>query len=150
MQDHRDRLRKNRKGVMGLPIKLMVTMMIIAISLPALTGIMDDSERDMADAEMGQEVERFMNAAILAHRSGDGSSRTVTITLPAGCELCVGGEGSDAFCVRSVYNGEMVSKNYFETPVLKISEQMVFSGNVTLKLTSNDSDDIPEIEVTVL
>ena len=150
MQDHRDRLRKNRKGVMGLPIKLMVTMMIIAISLPALTGIMDDSERDMADAEMGQEAERFMNAAVLAHRSGDGSSRTVSISLPAGCELCIGGEGSDAFCVRSVYNGEMVSKNYFETPVLKISEQMVFTGNVTLKLTSVDSDEIPEIEVTVL
>lgn len=150
MQDHRDRLRKNRKGVMGLPIKLMVTMTIIAISLPALTGIMDDSERGMADAEMGQEVERFMNAAVLAHRSGDGSSRTVSISLPAGCELCVGGEGSDAFCVRSMYNGEIVSKNYFETPVLKISEQMTFSGKVTLKLTSVDCGDIPEIEVTVL
>ena len=150
MQDHGHRLRRNKKGVMSLPIKLMVTMTIIAISLPALTGIMGDSERDMADAEMGQEVERFMNAAILAHRSGDGSSRTVTITLPAGCELCVGGEGSDAFCVRSVYNGEIVSKRYFETPVLKISEEMVFTGNATLKLTSIDVGDIPEIEVAVL
>ena len=150
MQDHRDRLRKNKKGVMSLPIKLMVTMMIIAISLPALTGIMDDSERGMADAEMGQETERFMNAAVLAHRSGDGSSRTVSISLPAGCELCVGGEGSDAFSVRSVYNGEIVSKNYFETPVLKISEEMTFTGNVTLKLTSVDSGDVPEIEVTIL
>jgi len=150
MQDHRDRLRKNKKGVMSLPIKLMVTMMIIAVSLPALTGIMDDSERGMADAEMGQEAERFMNAAVLAHRSGDGSTRTVSISLPAGCELCVGGEGSDAFCVRSVYNGEIVSKDYFETPVLKINEQMTFSGNVTMKLTSVDSEDVPEIEVTVL
>jgi hypothetical protein len=150
MQDHRDRLKKNKKGVMGLPIKLMVTMTIIAISLPALTGIMDDSERGMADAEMGQEAERFMNAAVLAHRSGDGSSRTVSISLPAGCELCVGGEGSDAFCVRSMYNGEIVSKNYFEMPVLKISEQMTFSGKVTLKLTSVDCGNIPEIEVTVL
>lgn len=150
MQDHRDRLRKNKKGVMSLPIKLMVTMMIIAVSLPALTGIMDDSERGMADAEMGQEAERFMNAAVLAHRSGDGSSRTVSISLPAGCELCIGGEGSDAFCVRSIYNGEIVSKDYFETPVLKISEQMTFTGSMTLKLTSVDSGDIPEIEVTVL
>ena len=150
MQDHRDRLRKNRKGVMGLPIKLMVTMTIIAISLPALTGIMDDSERGMADAEMGQEAERFMNAAVLAHRSGDGSTRTVSISLPAGCELWVGGEGSNAFSVRSVYNGEIVSKDYFETPVLKINEQMTFSGNVTLKLTSVDSGDVPEIEVTIL
>ena len=150
MQDHRGRLRKDRRGIMSLPIKLMVTALVITISLPLLTNVMGDSERSMADAEMDQEVTKFMKAAELAHRSGDGSSRTVSISLPAGCEMCVGGDGSDAFCVRSVYNGEIVSKHYFETPVLKITEQMIFTGKVTLKLTSNEAGDIPEIEVTVL
>ena len=150
MQDHRHRLNKDRKGVMSLPIKLMVTMLIITISLPILTDVMDDSQRDMADAEMGQEAERFMNAATLAHRSGEGSSRIVTIDLPAGCELSVGGPESDAYCVRSIYNGEMVSRNYFETPALRITEEMVFTGRVTMKLTSVYTDGIPGVEVTVL
>ena len=150
MQDHRDRLRKDRRGIMSLPIKLMVTALVITISLPLIANVMDDSERGMADAEMEQEIGKFMKAAELAHRSGNGSSRTVSIDLPAGCEMCVGGDGSDAFCVRSVYNGEIVSKHYFETPVLKITEQMIFTGKVTLKLTSNEAGDIPEIEVTVL
>lgn len=135
---------------MSLPIKLMVTALVITISLPLITNVMADSERGMADAEMEQEVGKFMKAAELAHRSGNGSSRTVSLSLPAGCEICVGGEVSDAFCVRSVYNGETVSKHYFETPVLKITEQMIFTGKVTLKLTSNETGDIPEIEVTVL
>ena len=150
MQDHRHRLSKDRKGVMSLPIKLMVTMLIITISLPLLTNVMDDSERNMADAEMEQEVGRFMNAAILAHRSGNGSSRTVSIDLPAGCELSVGGEGSDGFCVRSVYDGEVISRNYFETPAIRISEEMTFAGRMTLKLTSDESGDIPGIRVTIL
>ena len=150
MQDHRDRLRKDRRGIMSLPIKLMVTALVITISLPLLTNVIDDSERDMATAEMDQEVVKFMKTAELAHRSGNGSSRMVSISLPAGCEICVGGEGNDALCVRSVYNGEIVSKHYFETPVLKITEQMIFTGKVTLKLTSNEAGDIPEIEVTVL
>lgn len=135
---------------MSLPIKLMVTALVITISLPLLTNVMDDSERDMASTEMDQEVAKFMKAAELAHRSGDGSSRTVSINIPAGCEICVGGEGSDAFCVRSVYDGEIVSKHYFETPALKITEQMRFTGKVTMKLTSNETGDVPEIEVTVL
>ncbi len=150
MQDHRDRLRKDSRGIMSLPIKLMVTALVITISLPLLTNVMDDSERDMASTEMDQEVAKFMKAAELAHRSGNGSSRTVSISLPAGCEMCVGGNGSDMFCVRSVYNGETVSKHYFETPALKIAEQMTFTGKVTLKLTSNETGDVPEIEVTVI
>ena len=56
MQDHRGRLRKDRRGIMSLPIKLMVTALVITISLPLIANVMDDSERGMADAEMEQEV----------------------------------------------------------------------------------------------
>ena len=150
MQDHRGSLRGNRKGIMSLPVKLMVTMLIITISLPLLSDVTQDSERDMASAEMEQEAMRFMNSAELALRSGNGSSRTVTLSLPAGCELVVGGEGSDAFCVRAVYNGDTVSRYYFDNPVLRISEEMTFTGKIVLMLTSDETGDIPEIEVTVL
>ena len=150
MQDHRGRLRGNRKGIMSLPIKLMVTMLIIAISLPLLSDVIQDSERDMASAEMEQEAIRFMNSAELALRSGNGSSRVITIDLPAGCELNVGGEGSDAFCVRTVYNGDIVSRYYFDNPVLRITEEMTFTGKMVLKLTSDETGDIPGMEVTIL
>ena len=135
---------------MSLPIKLMVTMVIIALSIPMLTSALESNQQDMAGAEMNQEAERFRNAANLAHFSGNGCSRTVELNLPAGCEMCVGGENSDAFSIRMIYNGNLISTLYFESPVLKISQEMTFTGNMTLKLTSVEGNNIPGIEVTVL
>lgn len=150
MQDHRHRLKKDRGGIMSLPVKLMITMVIIALSVPMLTAALDSSQEDMAGTEMAQEVQKFKNAANLAHFSGNGCSRTVEINLPAGCELSVGGEGSDAYSIRTVYNGNLVSTEYFESPVLKICNVMTFTGHMILKLTSVEGNTIPEIEVTVL
>ena len=150
MQDHRHRLNKDRRGVMSLPVKLMITMVVIAVSIPMLTAALDSNQEDMAGAEMIQETEKFKNAANLAHFSGNGCSRTVEIDLPAGCEMSVGGTGSDAYSIRMVYNGDLVSTEYFESPVLKISQEMTFTGHMTLKLTSVEGNKVPEIEVTVL
>ena len=135
---------------MGLPVKLLLVMAIIAVTLPIVTGAMEDSNNDMAEAEMHHESLKFKNAAALAHFSGNGCSRTVDIELPAGCELLVGGSGEDAYCIRSVYNGEIVSRDYFEQPVIRITQEMNIVGNVSLKLTSIETGDVPEIRVALL
>ena len=150
MQDHRNRLNRNRKGIMSLPIKLMVIMIVVSISLPILTNALEDSQESMAGAEMEKESEKFRNAAVLAHYSGNGCSRTVELELPSGCEMSVGGEGGDAYSIRMVYNDSLVSTDYFEKPVLKISDEVTFSGHMRLKLTSIDVGGVPEIEVAVL
>ena len=128
----------------------MVTMVIIALSIPMLTSALESNQQDMTGAEMNQEAERFRNAANLAHFSGNGCSRTVELNLPAGCEMCVGGEGSDGFSIRMIYNGNLISTLYFESPVLKINHEITFTGHMILKLTSVEGNKIPEIEVTVL
>ena len=150
MQDHRHRLNRDRGGIMSLPVKLMITMVIIALSVPMLTSALDSSQEDMAGAEMSHEVQKFKNAANLVHFSGNGCSRTVEIDLPAGCEMSVGGKGSDAYSIRTAYNGELISTEYFESPVLKICNEMTFTGHMILKLTSVEGDTVPEIEVSVL
>ena len=99
---------------------------------------------------MEHECIKFKNAANLAHYSGNGCSRTVEIDLPAGCEMYVGGDGGDAYSIRMFYNGSLVSTDYFENPVLKISDEMTFTGRMMLKLTSVETGNVPEIEVTVL
>ncbi len=140
MQDHRHRLNRDERGIMSLPIKLMITMVIIALSIPMLTDALDHNQEDVAAAEMTQEADKIKNAACLAHFSGTGCSRTVEISLPAGCEMCVGGEGSNAYSIRMVYNGNLVSTEYFESPVLKINQEITLTGHMTLKLTSNGGD----------
>lgn len=150
MQDHRHRLNRDRGGIMSLPVKLIITMVIITLSIPMLTSALDSNQEEMAGAEMMQEAQRFKNAACLAHFSGNGCSRTVEIDLPSGCEMHVGGEGSDAYSIRMLYNGDLIATEYFESPVLKIRDEMVFTGHMTLMLTSDETDMVPGIEVTVL
>ena len=135
---------------MSLPIKLLLIMTVIAVALPIVTGVMGDSQGNMAEAEMHHESVKFKNAASLVHFSGNGCSRTVEIELPAGCELMIGGSGEDAYCIRSVYNGEVIAREYFEQPAFRINEQMIITGKVSLKLTSFEDGNIPEIRVTVL
>ena len=48
MQDHRHLLNKDRRGVMSLPVKLMITMVVIAVSIPMLTAALDSNQEDMA------------------------------------------------------------------------------------------------------
>ena len=150
MQDHRDRLRRDRKGIMSLPVKLAVVMMVITITIPVLSNALDNSREDMMNAEMQQEVDRLKNTASLVHYSGNGSSRTVEIDLPAGCEIAVGGEGGDAYSIRSSYNGRVVSTDHFERPVLRIADETVITGRVMLKLTSVETGGVSEIKVDVL
>ena len=150
MQDHRHRLNRDRKGVMDLPIKLMVIMIVITVSVPLLTDALDDNQEKLAYAEMQQEVSKIMNAAVLAHYSGNGSARTVEVELPAGCEISIGGEGSDAYSMRSMYNGKVVSTDYFERPVIKVENNIVVAGHVTLMLRNIDCGNVSGMEVTVI
>lgn len=150
MQDHRYQMRRDRRGVMSLPIRLMVVMIVVSVSLPILMNALDDSQESMAGAEMEKESEKFKNAAVLAHYSGNGCSRTVELELPSGCEMSVGGEGGDAYSIRMFYNGDLVSVDYFDKPTLKIDEELSFSGHLKLKLTSVDTGGVPGMTVTVL
>ena len=150
MQDHRDRLRRDRKGIMSLPVKLAVVMMVITITIPILSNALENSQEDMMGAEMQQEVDRLKNTASLAHYSGNGSSRTVEIEVPAGCEISIGGEGGNAYSIRSYYKGDLISTDHFESPVLKITDETRMTGRMMLKLTSVETGGVSEIRVDVL
>ncbi len=149
MQHLRDRLR-DRKGTMDLPVKLMITMVIITAFIPVLTNALDENRENMAETEMQQEIEKLKNAAAMVCYSGYGSARTVELDLPAGCEIWIGGEGSDAYSIRSVFNGKEVSKDYFERPSLKVPDEMCINGRVSLKLTSFDCGGSSGLKVTAL
>ena len=135
---------------MDLPVKLMITMIIITAFIPVLSDALNDNQERIADAEMQQEAGRLKNAISMVSYSGIGSCRTLELNVPAGCELWVGGEGSDAFCIRSVYDGRVLSKEYLERPSVRIPEEMCITGNVTLKIASIDCGGVQGAEVTAL
>ncbi len=125
----------------------MITMIIITAFIPVLSDALSDNQERIADAEMQQEAGRLKNAISMVSYSGIGSCRTLELNVPAGCELWVGGEGSDAFCIRSVYDGKTLSKDYLERPSVKIADEMCITGNVTLKITSIDCNGIQGVKL---
>lgn len=137
----------DRKGIMDLPIKLMMVMVLLSVSLPIISDAVDSNQSDMADAEMKQESKRIISTMALAHYSGIGSSRTVTVDLPAGCEISVGGKGSDAYSIRAIHNGNVTSVIYLDNPVLKIPNSILLTGRTTLVVTSTVYNGVPGMEV---
>ncbi|MFA6680250.1 MAG: hypothetical protein WCR96_07170 [Candidatus Methanomethylophilaceae archaeon] len=150
MQADRDSLRSDRKGVLGLPIKLMITMIILALSIPLIVEAMEDNEVNMMNSEMEQEVSKLKDAVSAVHYSGKGSSRTVDINVPAGCEISIGGTGTDAYSVRASFEGKQMFTAYFEKPIVMVPHEILITSGCTLLLKSTYYDERAGIEVTIL
>ncbi len=139
-------LNRDRKGVLDLPIRLLVVMILLTISLPIIANAVDMNEDSMMMSEMEQESGKLFDAVRMAHFSGIGSSRCVNISLPAGCEIKLGGSGSDAFAVHTLYEGKELNTKYLESPAIRFSDEMTLTGECSLIITSIESD-IPTVEV---
>jgi hypothetical protein len=132
MQDHRLRLNGDRRAVIDLPIKLLVAMTVLAISIPMLAQAMDDNREDMMESDMDREAGRIADAMAAVHYAGGSSSRTLNVDLPAGCEIAIGGNGSEAYSMRLVCDGRQIGQRWFERPVVAVNESVVLTGNCTV------------------
>jgi len=139
----------NRKGVIDLPVKLMVVVLILSISVPMLANAMENGERNNAAAAMDSEVDRIFNAVAAVHYSGMGSTRTVSVNIPDGCEIVImGGNGSDAYSVKMFFKGHQTSVRYMDRPpVLFIAQEMTIRGSCLLLITGDLVDDRSAVRI---
>ncbi len=149
MQTHRHCLRRDRKGVLGTPLKLMIIMVILVASMPIVCSAVDMNKDTMMTAEMEQECGRIVDCARSVYHSGIGSSGTLEIGLPEGCEIRIGGEGVNAYRISAFYEGNEMSVTYMERPAVKFTEETVISGHCSLVLKCIGSGNGYALEVTV-
>jgi len=110
-------MKLGKKGVMDLPIKLMVVVLLISLSLPMLTDAMERGESNNASLIMNNDVNEIFNAVAAVHYSGIGCSRTVSLTIPDGCEISIpGGSGSDGYSVKMSFKGRDTGTRYMDRP----------------------------------
>lgn len=140
----------NKKGVLELPVKLMVAVILLTISLPIISDALENNENDMMNSEMEHEANIIHDAVSLAYYSGVGTSRTVTVDLPAGCEISLGGDDDDAYSMRLLYNGNVTSTMYFDRPIVKIADETTLTGCCSVMFTSVYFGEVPGMEVSVL
>ena len=131
-------MRTDKKGIIDLPVKLMVVVLIISVSVPLLTNAMERGEMNNATSAMNSDIDKIFNAAAAIHYSGAGASRTVSLNIPEGCEIVIpGGEGSDSYSVITFYKGNQTSIRYMDRPPVRFVTDVTISGQCMLLITGN-------------
>lgn len=67
------------RGLEGLPLKLLVTALIVAIALPVIFQSLGRYENDLSLSEIRKVAERAKNVALAAFLAGPGNTRILTI-----------------------------------------------------------------------
>jgi hypothetical protein len=139
----------NRRGTIDLPVKLMVIVLILSVSVPLLADAMERGESDNATYAMNSEVDRIFNAVAAVHYSGIGSSRTVSVNIPSGCEIAIpGGGGSDGYSVKTFFKGDQTSVRYMERPPVRfLTDGVTITGSCLLLITCEIIDGISGVRV---
>ena len=145
-------MKLNRKGVIDLPVKLMVVVLIVSLSIPLLANAMERGQADSATSAMNSETDRIFNAVAAVHYSGAGSSRTVSVTMPDGCEIYIpGGSGSDAYSVKMMFKGDQTAVRYMDRPPVRFfTDGILISGSCLLLITSDTVNGEPGVRVDVI
>ena len=141
-----------KRGVADLPIRLMIVVLIVCISIPLLTNAMERGESNNAASAMNSEIDKIFNAAAAVHYSGIGCSRTVTIAIPDGSEMTMpGGGGSDGYSIKMMFKGRDAGVRYMDNPPIRFAtDGITISGSVMLLMTSEIVDGHYAVRVSVV
>ncbi len=74
-------MKKDRRAIEGMPLKLLLTSLLISLTLPTVLGALQGYERAMKIEELKGEVQKIRSAALSAYLAGPGNVRTVPIDL---------------------------------------------------------------------
>ncbi|MGN0098877.1 MAG: hypothetical protein ACI38Y_06100 [Candidatus Methanomethylophilaceae archaeon] len=133
---------------MSLPLKLAISFMIIGLMLPTVISMTDNTREDVREMEVHSVAEELSDAMTDCYYGGIGDGRTMTLSVPAGYSLEVGGEGSLAYTIRISHDGEIVDRVYLDSPGFPvIGDTMTISGTMRLELSAAVSDGILGVEV---
>lgn len=111
----------DRRGLEGLPLKLLLVALLISISLPVVASSMDGYRTNVEEAALGAEASRLASSISEVHAAGEGNVRFIDVKVPAGkLAIEIGGEGVAAMSVRVVAD-RAVRTIYLDDPPVRVS-----------------------------
>lgn len=121
------------RGVLGLPMRLAVAMVILSVCVPSLVYASETFKEDAEVSDASAEVEKMVSAADTVYYSGCGSRCTVSVSIPSGCEVTIGGEEQDMYTIRIVQGGEVRKTVYTDHPIVRfVGGPVTVSGSLDL------------------
>jgi len=137
--------------MIGFPLRLAVTFLILALFVPVAIGMVSDFEESSSAVSAKAEAEKIADAAKRTYYSGAGSTDTVSISLSGRSCLIIGGEGSDSYSIAVLYDDKITEKVYLQRPSVKfLGDQIYLMGNSTLLLKCVIRDGTYGVEVSVI
>lgn len=131
-------MRADDRGVIDLPIKIAVGLLIIAALSPVVIGMADSAMESMSSAGAEAEARRLAEAVTRAYYTcGDGDTLSVTLALGQGESLSLGGTDGRGYAVIVMVDGEEASRVFLDLPVLNEAE---ISGDVKVTVERVISD----------
>jgi len=95
-------VRKDRRGIEGLPLRLMLVALLISLTLPSVLSLMQNATSGIAEDKVAEMAEDIAVTVEEMSMGGPGNVRVVTVPmdLPDGAVLTIGGGHGPADCAR--------------------------------------------------
>lgn len=117
---------------MGLPMRIALAFLIIAICTPPLITAANDFSQQADMNGMTDDLDRISEAATKAYLGGVGTTVSTFVDLIPGYEMELGGDGADSYSVKVVRGGEIIEKRYLAHPSVPLLGKTVLDGSCTL------------------
>lgn len=127
----------DRRAVIDLPLRLTLTLLILSLSLPVADAALQMQEREAALRECEAEAQRLLDAALVLHFQGLGSSRPLHVSLPEGAALVI----DDGGALHMEHKGKRLSSMH-EPAVFPLHTDgtLVIEGRASLQLRAEERD----------
>lgn len=128
----------NRRGVIALPIKLLLVSIVLTISLPMIVDVMESNQDAVEMEKMETEADRITRAITSVYYSMYGATKRVEIDVPEGCMMVLGGQGDDAYSIRMFSGDDVLSTRWMEKPIVPFRKEVSISGSATIEISMKE------------
>jgi len=123
---------RSREGVIGLPLKLTVSFMILALMVPPIMSSVGDIQDGMDEERMVSCARDLADRLEAVGSKGPGYRTWHQIDIPDGGGLSLGGE--EGYIIRILMNGEQVDRLLLARPV--IGEETLLTESVMVEISN--------------
>lgn len=124
----------DRRGVISLPVTILVSMVIIAIAVPIIAEAGDRLSDECGMDGVRQEAEKIISSSERMWYAGAGSQEEVSVDIPQGYTVRFGGEGADQWSYAIMYGDDIREREYLDSPKIRFTASADVSGCCTVKI----------------
>lgn len=135
----------DRRGIIGMPVKLAVCILVLGLMVPLVLDAVEDAEDEMSSYGILQEAESLRDAIQRAYFQD--CTVTHEVDLPSGRSISVGESDGTGYVLRLLVDGEQVGTVSLGA-AQTLSDGIVISGHMTVRLNATvDADGNYGVEV---